>query len=235
MERRHQQAEKEPRKGKTAVTSTAARQAEPPRKCPRCESSNTKFCYYNNYSSSQPRYFCRACRRYWTEGGTLRNLPHGGSSAATARRASKFSKRPTASNSSSAIATMAMGGAVYSAPAPGSLCLPPRLTHEPLYFARGGFVRHASGYPAVEPELLAGVSLPTSLPRLAGVVNPSLVLGPPARPQILSLPMERFTDSEAAADEEDRLFNDLLGGFQECSGGVASASRPPPASSGPFI
>nr|CAD1817955.1 unnamed protein product [Ananas comosus var. bracteatus] len=42
--------------------------------CPRCDSANTKFCYYNNYSLSQPRYFCKACRRYWTKGGSLRNL-----------------------------------------------------------------------------------------------------------------------------------------------------------------
>lgn len=47
-------------------------------KCPRCDSANTKFCYYNNYSLSQPRYFCKSCRRYWTKGGTLRNVPVGG-------------------------------------------------------------------------------------------------------------------------------------------------------------
>ncbi|XP_047307259.1 dof zinc finger protein DOF3.5 [Impatiens glandulifera] len=46
--------------------------------CPRCASSNTKFCYYNNYSLSQPRYFCKSCRRYWTKGGSLRNVPVGG-------------------------------------------------------------------------------------------------------------------------------------------------------------
>lgn len=46
--------------------------------CPRCDSSNTKFCYYNNYSLSQPRYFCKGCRRYWTKGGSLRNVPVGG-------------------------------------------------------------------------------------------------------------------------------------------------------------
>uniref|UniRef100_A0A2N9EKA9 Dof zinc finger protein n=1 Tax=Fagus sylvatica TaxID=28930 RepID=A0A2N9EKA9_FAGSY len=46
--------------------------------CPRCASSNTKFCYYNNYSLSQPRYFCKGCRRYWTKGGSLRNVPVGG-------------------------------------------------------------------------------------------------------------------------------------------------------------
>ncbi|KAJ3680853.1 hypothetical protein LUZ60_015342 [Juncus effusus] len=47
-------------------------------KCPRCDSTNTKFCYYNNYSLSQPRYFCKSCRRYWTQGGSLRNVPVGG-------------------------------------------------------------------------------------------------------------------------------------------------------------
>ncbi|GAB2276630.1 hypothetical protein Dimus_011348 [Dionaea muscipula] len=47
-------------------------------KCPRCESTNTKFCYFNNYSLSQPRHFCKSCRRYWTRGGALRNVPVGG-------------------------------------------------------------------------------------------------------------------------------------------------------------
>ncbi|ERN16082.1 dof zinc finger protein DOF3.7 [Amborella trichopoda] len=46
--------------------------------CPRCNSTNTKFCYYNNYSHAQPRYFCKTCRRYWTKGGALRNVPVGG-------------------------------------------------------------------------------------------------------------------------------------------------------------
>lgn len=47
-------------------------------KCPRCDSTNTKFCYFNNYSLSQPRHFCKTCRRYWTRGGALRNVPVGG-------------------------------------------------------------------------------------------------------------------------------------------------------------
>jgi len=46
--------------------------------CPRCQSLNTKFCYYNNYSLTQPRHYCKNCRRYWTAGGTLRNVPVGG-------------------------------------------------------------------------------------------------------------------------------------------------------------
>lgn len=47
-------------------------------KCPRCDSLDTKFCYYNNYSLSQPRYFCKNCKRYWTAGGALRNVAVGG-------------------------------------------------------------------------------------------------------------------------------------------------------------
>ncbi|KAK7292202.1 hypothetical protein RIF29_07976 [Crotalaria pallida] len=45
--------------------------------CPRCNSMDTKFCYYNNYNVNQPRYFCKACQRYWTAGGTMRNVPVG--------------------------------------------------------------------------------------------------------------------------------------------------------------
>ncbi|KAL3618635.1 hypothetical protein CASFOL_037717 [Castilleja foliolosa] len=60
-------------------------------KCPRCDSSNTKFCYYNNYSLSQPRYFCKSCRRYWTKGGTLRNVPVGGGCRRNKRSSSSSS------------------------------------------------------------------------------------------------------------------------------------------------
>ncbi|CAL5063887.1 unnamed protein product [Urochloa decumbens] len=75
--------------------------------CPRCESRDTKFCYYNNYNTSQPRHFCKSCRRYWTKGGSLRNVPVGGgtrsrkgssssdpsSSPAKSTKRSKSSKR----------------------------------------------------------------------------------------------------------------------------------------------
>ncbi len=45
--------------------------------CPRCDSLDTKFCYYNNYNVNQPRHFCKNCQRYWTAGGSLRNVPVG--------------------------------------------------------------------------------------------------------------------------------------------------------------
>ncbi|XP_066385237.1 dof zinc finger protein PBF-like [Miscanthus floridulus] len=67
--------------------------------CPRCCSDNTKFCYYNNYNLNQPRHFCKACRRYWTQGGSLRLVPVGGG----CRR----NKRASGSSSSSAASSTA--------------------------------------------------------------------------------------------------------------------------------
>ncbi|XVF46510.1 hypothetical protein PTKIN_Ptkin03bG0032800 [Pterospermum kingtungense] len=61
-------------------------------KCPRCESTNTKFCYFNNYSLSQPRHFCKTCRRYWTRGGALRNVPVGGGCPRNKKNKSSSSK-----------------------------------------------------------------------------------------------------------------------------------------------
>ncbi|CAI8608800.1 unnamed protein product [Vicia faba] len=66
-------------------------------KCPRCDSSNTKFCYYNNYSLTQPRHFCKTCRRYWTNGGSLRNVPIGGG----CRKKQKLKNSSLTSSSSS--------------------------------------------------------------------------------------------------------------------------------------
>ncbi|XP_020573169.1 dof zinc finger protein DOF3.7-like [Phalaenopsis equestris] len=77
--------------------------------CPRCNSTNTKFCYYNNYSLTQPRYFCKTCRRYWTEGGSLRNVPVGGGS-----RKNKRSSTSSLANSSSLTSTTTTTSLVYS-------------------------------------------------------------------------------------------------------------------------
>ncbi|XP_023520221.1 dof zinc finger protein 1-like [Cucurbita pepo subsp. pepo] len=88
--------------------------------CPRCDSSNTKFCYYNNYSLSQPRYFCKSCRRYWTHGGTLRNVPIGGGS--------RKPKRPKT--------------IPFSSPSPDTLNAPPSLALDaggPLSYSGAGY------------------------------------------------------------------------------------------------
>ncbi|KAF2315912.1 hypothetical protein GH714_040707 [Hevea brasiliensis] len=67
-------------------------------KCPRCDSTHTKFCYYNNYSLSQPRYFCKTCRRYWTKGGTLRNIPVGGGCRKNKKVSKKSNDQPINQN-----------------------------------------------------------------------------------------------------------------------------------------
>ncbi|KAJ9550049.1 hypothetical protein OSB04_022592 [Centaurea solstitialis] len=71
---------------------------EPGLNCPRCDSTNTKFCYFNNYSLTQPRHFCKTCRRYWTRGGALRNVPVGGGCRRN-KRSSKSSNRNSKSSS----------------------------------------------------------------------------------------------------------------------------------------
>ncbi|KAL3335276.1 hypothetical protein AABB24_031470 [Solanum stoloniferum] len=76
-------------------------------KCPRCDSINTKFCYYNNYNLSQPRHFCKNCKRYWTKGGILRNIPVGGSSR-------KNTKRSSSSNSCKRSSTMSISSSTSS-------------------------------------------------------------------------------------------------------------------------
>ncbi|CAH8254821.1 unnamed protein product [Arabidopsis lyrata] len=77
-----------------------------PLPCPRCNSTTTKFCYYNNYNLAQPRYFCKSCRRYWTQGGTLRDVPVGGGTRrSSSKRHRSFSTTATSSSSSSSVIT----------------------------------------------------------------------------------------------------------------------------------
>lgn len=104
-----------------AVQNLGGRRSKPHptqvQKCPRCESLNTKFCYYNNYNLSQPRYFCKNCRRYWTKGGALRNVPVGGGCRKNKRSNKRNSdKKPTVSapQVSGAADNQAAGGASAS-------------------------------------------------------------------------------------------------------------------------
>ncbi|CAO2827961.1 unnamed protein product [Amaranthus hypochondriacus] len=87
-----------------------------PLPCPRCSSLNTKFCYYNNYNFSQPRHFCKACRRYWTHGGTLRDIPIGGGSRKTAKRSRTSSASSSAIVASSATSTSSIGSILEPIP-----------------------------------------------------------------------------------------------------------------------
>ncbi|KAM5559309.1 dof zinc finger protein DOF3.5 [Rosa sericea] len=83
--------------------------------CPRCGCSNTKFCYYNNYSLTQPRYFCKGCRRYWTKGGSLRNVPVGGGCRKNRRgsRSLRLSTNTTTANGSNNVHSGTIGHNSY--------------------------------------------------------------------------------------------------------------------------
>ncbi|KAG0465255.1 hypothetical protein HPP92_019419 [Vanilla planifolia] len=95
-------------RGFPSSSMTGAPHPPPALKCPRCESSNTKFCYYNNYNLSQPRHFCKSCRRYWTKGGVLRNVPIGGGCRKPKRSSSsKSSSKSSSSNSPSSASSIA--------------------------------------------------------------------------------------------------------------------------------
>uniref|UniRef100_A0ACD5YLJ2 Uncharacterized protein n=1 Tax=Avena sativa TaxID=4498 RepID=A0ACD5YLJ2_AVESA len=103
--------------------------------CPRCNSTNTKFCYYNNYSLQQPRYFCKTCRRYWTEGGSLRNVPVGGGS--------RKNKRSSSAVVSSAAAAAASTSAAASGTVPVGLAAKnPKLMHEGAHDLNLAFPHH---------------------------------------------------------------------------------------------
>ncbi|CAN6361617.1 unnamed protein product [Urochloa humidicola] len=97
--------------------------------CPRCASRDTKFCYYNNYNTAQPRHFCRACRRYWTLGGSLRNVPVGGSS----RNKRPRPARPTRAIAAAVAAATASGGGPFIATSSATVTAAP-----PPSLAAGG-------------------------------------------------------------------------------------------------
>ncbi|XP_073304412.1 uncharacterized protein [Primulina huaijiensis] len=109
----------------------------PPKKCPRCDSGNTKFCYYNNYSLSQPRYFCKSCRRYWTDGGAMRNVPVGGGGRKSKRPKPSYAvtssgEAPRTGSSSPSVSTHNMTGMISGQPVrPLPLALQPMSSFYP--------------------------------------------------------------------------------------------------------
>ncbi|KAJ4916755.1 Dof zinc finger protein DOF1.4 [Raphanus sativus] len=119
-------------------------QQQPPQpqlKCPRCDSSNTKFCYYNNYSLSQPRHFCKACKRYWTRGGTLRNVPVGGS-----YRKNKRVKRPATTTTIAATTVSTTTSSCPNNPH-HQISHFPSMNHHPLFYGLSDQVSSCNNIP----------------------------------------------------------------------------------------
>ncbi|XP_071686754.1 dof zinc finger protein DOF3.6-like [Rutidosis leptorrhynchoides] len=102
---------------------------EPGLNCPRCDSTNTKFCYYNNYNLNQPRHFCKTCRRYWTRGGALRNVPVGGGCRRNKRSRKNGSSKSPNQNAPKSVSESPSRGSIETMPStqfshPSSLQLP---------------------------------------------------------------------------------------------------------------
>ncbi|WVZ74233.1 hypothetical protein U9M48_022443, partial [Paspalum notatum var. saurae] len=149
--------------GAGAAGAGTERRARPQKEkalnCPRCNSTNTKFCYYNNYSLQQPRYFCKTCRRYWTEGGSLRNVPVGGGSRKNKRSSSAVSSA-AASTSAAISGTVPVGHAAKN----------PKLMHEGAHDLNLAFPHH-NGRGLQPPEFSAFPSLESS-----SVCNPGAAM-----------------------------------------------------------
>lgn len=84
-------------------TKTPFKRPEKVLPCPRCNSSDTKFCYFNNYNVNQPRYFCKSCQRYWTAGGTVRNVPVGAGRRRNKHLASQYRQLIASSDGSTTL------------------------------------------------------------------------------------------------------------------------------------
>ncbi|KAK7295378.1 hypothetical protein RJT34_18285 [Clitoria ternatea] len=102
--------------------------------CPRCNSMDTKFCYHNNYNVNQPRHFCKNCQRYWTAGGTMRNVPVG-----AGRRKNK--------NSSSHYRQITVSEAALQSPPQQDL---PNGSHHPSLKCNGTVLTFGSDAPLCE-------------------------------------------------------------------------------------
>ncbi|XP_021278243.1 dof zinc finger protein DOF2.2 isoform X1 [Herrania umbratica] len=111
-------------------------------KCPRCESTNTKFCYFNNYSLSQPRHFCKTCRRYWTRGGALRNVPVGGGC-----RRNKKNKSSSSKSSASAEKQVGNSNSTSAGNIPSEISghLPRQTPHLPFMASLQNFSQYGLG------------------------------------------------------------------------------------------
>ena len=134
--------------------------------------SMCRFCYYNNASVNQPRYFCKVCERHWTGGGTLRAVDPG-----AGRRRDKRSRGSSASRSRSRGGGSAIRGLASRSGGPGhagdsGLTATDGVTCSihtaagPSYGAASGHHNsaHHAGQPMHAQERLAWLQGPASMP-----------------------------------------------------------------------
>ncbi|XVF08077.1 hypothetical protein REPUB_Repub06bG0194900 [Reevesia pubescens] len=190
-------------------------------KCPRCESTNTKFCYFNNYSLTQPRHFCKTCRRYWTRGGALRSVPVGGGCRRNKRSKGSSSKSPvsgdrqTVSGSSNTISSNSTGNSDILGLGPQ---LPPLRFMAPLHHLTHEFGGSDIGlnYGTI-PAPLGGTSdlsfqIGSALASGAGGSGPGGGATPPATSLLTMSGFDQWRMNQAAPQFP------FLGGLESSSG-----------------
>ncbi|XP_028766906.1 cyclic dof factor 2-like [Neltuma alba] len=95
----HQNVQKnEPTKISSSEEFKMMKKPDKIQQCPRCNSMDTKFCYFNNYNVNQPRHFCKSCHRYWTAGGAMRNVPVGAGRRRNRQLSSPYHRHTTVSS-----------------------------------------------------------------------------------------------------------------------------------------
>jgi hypothetical protein len=190
-------------------------------KCPRCESTNTKFCYYNNYNLSQPRHFCKSCRRYWTKGGVLRNVPVGGGCRKAKRPSSSSTPTSTteAKNPRRALASSPRstnsGSTSPSAPA----AVP----------SSSNNIAIVTGHRSTTPISSTGVDVAPPAPIFAdqAVALASLFAPPPPPPPplpVFSFAAQQPKDEAARPDADMAAFTSLDVGIFEQFGDASAAA-----------
>ncbi|KAH7306827.1 hypothetical protein KP509_22G032900 [Ceratopteris richardii] len=194
--------ERQASKAGSSVITPHTAQPTTPLRCPRCDSNNTKFCYYNNYSQTQPRHFCKSCRRYWTQGGTLRNVPVGGGC--------RKNKRVRPSRSLVAMAGLVdAGGAPFADAAASSCMMAGRLNSFPG-FGSAICPSGGGGDPSVQPLQIAFARFHEALRAQQQSTHPS-------------------TDEELFSLSDAMSLPGLVQkscGFSTCSAGTCGASHP---------
>nr|ACG46838.1 dof zinc finger protein MNB1A [Zea mays] len=167
--------------------------------CPRCGSRDTKFCYYNNYNTSQPRHLCKSCRRYWTKGGSLRNVPVGGGT----RKSSSSSSSSSAAAAATTTTTSTSPGAAPKATKRSKNSKRRRVAPAPDPAAPGTDASTAD-VASTAPSTVAASEKPSATEHAAAAVATEK---PPAAPPVS---VGAFADTSPAPDAGSGGVRELL-------------------------
>ncbi|KAF5204099.1 hypothetical protein FRX31_006311 [Thalictrum thalictroides] len=133
-------------------------QTHPPRQCPRCNSWETMFGYYNIFGDNQPRYRCKRCSLYWIHGEVPSNISVGGK-----RKNNQHSEAASTSTN--------------------RVCKIPRSVENPI-LSSSSSVRINGQRDPISRTLFAEGNGPSSPSPLMGINEPRTFQAPPVAPAV---------------------------------------------------